>query len=218
MFKKTTSAAVLALALVTAEASLASPVYSNTTTDTLITYVYSAIGADHIGDTVTLEGFHRTVTNASVQFFNLGAGGTFSAALSFWNVGAPVGAQIGASYLLDGLSIGALDILTVTFGNLDLLVPDSVVVTVAISNVASGVDLGLNAFEPPSIGTSDSASIIVGVGNGPAASFSASSTNAGVGNLYLHLEATSVPEPTMLVLSFGAALLVLGAARKKGTQ
>jgi hypothetical protein len=174
------------------------PVYDNSTTDTLITYFYSVGPYSEIGDAVTLGGTDRTLTDASVQFFNLGAaGGTFDATLRFYSLSQnPLG-----SFQNTGLTIGGTDILTVGFTGLNLTVPDAFIFTVGVSNVVAGVDLGLNAFEPPRVGQSDSESIMVDGGTG----LGAASTARGQGNLYFVANAVTpgpsrVPEPSALGL------------------
>jgi hypothetical protein len=209
----------LALALFSASSSWAGIVYDNTTTDTLTTYFYAVPFGNtpfsQIGDSITLGGTDRTLTNAAVQFFNNGSTGTFTATLSFWNVGGPVGSQIGSSYVLNGLSINSLDILTVNFGSLNLLVPTNLIFTVGISNMTAGMDLGLNAFEPPSVGSSNNAQIITGVTSGIVTTFSTGSTGAGLGNLYFQLDATTIPEPSTVTMTAGGITLALLAARKR---
>ncbi len=205
------------LAVSTAPAFGNSIIYDNTTTDTLVTYFYSSGPYTQIGDSVTLGGIDRILNSASIQFFNGGeATGTFSAALSFWNPGSPVGSQVGSSYVLNGLTINGFDILTVTFSNLNLpWSGDGLVFAVAISNVSAGLDLGLNAFEPPKVGSSNNASILVNSGSG----FSTGATAAGQGNLYFALDATSVPEPSTVTMAGGAlAFGLLLAHRRRRSQ
>jgi hypothetical protein len=205
---------ILAFALASAGSSLAMPVYDNTTTDALVTFFYSTGPYTRIGDTVTLGGTDRLLSDASVQFYNNGAAGTFSATFTLWAVGAPVGSQIGSSFLRSGLSIGAQDSLTVNFTNLNVMVPDELVFTVAISDLSStSLELGLNAFQPPTVGSSDSTAIILG----NASTFSTGSPiQSGQGNLYLRLEATAIPEPaTVTTLSVGVAMFGLLAARRR---
>lgn len=205
--------AIFALALLSAASGFAGTIYNNTSTDTLITYFYSGNNATHIGDSITLAGIERTLTSASVQFYNAGSAANFTATLSFWQVGAPVGAQIGSSYVLNGLAIDANGISTVTFGNLNLAVPDNIVFAVSISNATAGSDIGLNAFEPPTVGASNNASLILGTTSGPATTFASAVTASGQGNLYLQLEA--IPEPSTITLFGGAAVLAMVAARKR---
>lgn len=203
--------AVLALSVVSSPV-VGNTIYDNTTTDTLITYFYSTGPFTQIGDSVTLGGTDRFLNSASVQFFNNGAGGTFTASLSFFNPGAPVGSQVGSSYVLNGLSINSLDILTVAFSNLNLQwTGDDLVFAVAISNVGAGMDLGLNAFEPPKVGSSNNGSIIVNSGSG----FSTGATAAGQGNLYFAVDATTVPEPSTVTMAGGALAFGLLLAHRR---
>lgn len=205
---------VAVLAVVMACSSAAAPItlYDNTANDTLVTYLYSAGGFTAIGDAISLAGTERTLNSASVQFFNLGSAGTFSASLTFHDAGSPVGSQIGSSYIIDGISMDALDIRTVTFSNLGLPVPgDGLVFMVAVSNILGDMDLGLNAFAPPSIGSSNSESIIVNDGLG----FLEAATSAGEGNLYFRLDATAIPEPSTLAAAGSALLLGLACMRRR---
>ena len=210
---KTNIGAFFALVLAGASVAQASVVYNNTTTDTLQTFVYSAGAYSQIGDTITLGGTDRTLTDATVQFFNLSdSGGTFSASLRFWNTGGPVGSQIGPTFTVNSQAINSFAIANVTFAGLNLLVPNSLVFTVSVANFGF-TDLGLDAFEPPSVGSSNNAQIITR----DASTFSATATTAGQGNLYLLLNATTVstvPEPSTLVLS-GVAVIGLLAARRR---
>jgi hypothetical protein len=202
------SVAALMSTLALSFPSWSAPVYDNSTTDTLLTYVFSVGAYTEIGDDITLGGTDRTLTDASVQFFNVGSStGTFDATLRFYNLAQnPLG-----SFQNVGLTIGGSDVLTVTFPSLNLTVPDQFIFTVSVSNVAAGLDLGLNAFEPPSVGQSDSGSIMLDDGTG----LTASSTLTGEGNLYFVANARTpgpngVPEPSVLVLV--ALAVVVGSA------
>ena len=210
---KTYFRALFILVLASAGIAQASVVYNNTATDTLQSYLYSAGAYSQIGDTITLGGTDRTLTDATVQFFNLSeSAGTFSASLRFWNTGAPVGSQIGSTFTVNSQAISSFGIANVTFAGLNLVVPNSLVFTVSVANFGF-TDLGLNAFEPPSVGSSDNAQIITR----DASTFSATATTAGQGNLYLLLNATTVstvPEPSTLGLS-GVAVIGLLAARRR---
>src|SRR5262245_39566358 len=79
-------------------------VYSNTTTDTLNTIAYAANGFVELGDQVQLAGTERNATLATVQFFNFGSAGTFDATLRLFEVGSPVGSQIGGNVLVSGIA------------------------------------------------------------------------------------------------------------------
>lgn len=204
-FKMSVAALLSTLALSLPAGS--APVYDNSTTDTLLTYVFSVGAYTEIGDTVTLGGTDRTLTDAAVQFFNVGSStGTFDTTLRFYSLAQiPLG-----SFQSIGVTIGGSDILTVIFPSLNLTVPDQFIFTVAVSNVAAGLDLGLNVFEPPSVGQSDSRSIMLDDGNG----LTASSTPTGEGNLYFVANATTpgpnrVPEPSTLGLT--ALVVAVGA-------
>ncbi|HUE21807.1 MAG TPA: PEP-CTERM sorting domain-containing protein [Bryobacteraceae bacterium] len=196
------------LALACGPGAVAGTVYDNTVTDTLNTISYSTGPYAQIGDQVALGGVDRLLNSASIQFYNNGDAGTFSAIPQFWNLGAPVGAQIGGDYQVDGLAIDASSILTVPFSIPNLEAPDSLIVTVAILNTSAGMDLGLDLFDPPVVGSSDNTALIVNDG-----SFQTSSTPEGLGNLYLGLDATtpdtSAPEPSTGAMLGGLAILAL---------
>jgi hypothetical protein len=201
-----------ALAVAGVSGADAATVYDNTVTDTFNSVFYSTGPYEQIGDFVTLGGVDRTLTAASVQFFNNGDAGTFSAILRFWNPGGPVGTQIGSDYQVDSMAIGATSILTLPFVLPDLIVPDSLIVTVAILNTSAGMDLGLDLFDTPAIGSSDNAALIINDG-----SFQTASAPEGFGNLYLGLDAvtpgTAAPEPSTGAMLGGIAMLALIARR-----
>jgi hypothetical protein len=204
----------LALAIASVSGASAATVYGNTTTDTFNTVFYSTGSYEQIGDLVTLGGVDRVLTAAYVQFFNNGDAGTFSAILRFWNLGAPVGTQIGGDYQVDETSIDALSVLTVPFSLPSLLVPDSLIFSVQIFNTTAGMDLGLNFFDPPTVGSSGNTALIV-----KDESFQTSITPEGLGNLYLGLDATSgapetsTPEPSTGTMLSGIAILVFLSRR-----
>jgi hypothetical protein len=200
-----------ALAFASVSGAAAGTVYENTVTDTLNTVFYSTGPYAQIGDQVTLGGVDRDLTGASAQFFNNGVAGTFSAILRFWNTGTPVGAQIGGDYQVDGLAINAASVLTVPFSLPNLAVPDSLIVTVAILNTSAGMDLGLDLFDPPVVGSSDNSALIINNG-----SFQTASAPAGLGNLYLGLDAVTsdtAPEPSTGAMLAVVAFLAIIARR-----
>src|SRR5258708_5996611 len=114
----------------------ASTVYSNTLTDTLQAVFYSPAPYSRIGDLITLGGIDRTATSATAEFFNTGSvAGTFDAVLRFYDVGAPVGAEIGSGFSATGISVASLNVVDVVFSNLgNVFLPDSVVFTLEVSN------------------------------------------------------------------------------------
>jgi hypothetical protein len=205
---KTLQFLLLAFALCLAPAS-ASVIYSNTESNTFITAYYSQDNYLEIGDRITLAGADRQVTSARLMFYNAGLStGTFDAILRFYQVGGPVGPQIGGDYSLTGLSIGSNVDLTVVFNNLnlDLTGFNEVIFTVAVLNVSNGLDLGLDFFESPNtgIGSSDALFYIVRGANG----FTTSDTKLDIDNLYFELQAQPVPEPsTVVMISLAGAAL-----------
>ncbi|MBY0505039.1 MAG: PEP-CTERM sorting domain-containing protein [Bryobacteraceae bacterium] len=200
----------LVLALASASYARAEIVYNNTTTDTFDTYLFSVYGANMLGDAISLDGLARSVSSASVQFYNnsINSNGSFSATLRFYNTGSPVGAQLGPAYTLNNLAIGAMSILTATFSNLNTTVPNNLVFAVSVSNVSPGLDLGLTAFNPPTVGTSDNSALILQIGS----TFSTGAPLSGSGNLYFRLDA--VPEPGTLALSVVALAYVAARLRR----
>jgi hypothetical protein len=188
-------------------------VFSNTTTDLLEAQVYSASGYTQIGDILTLGGVARALTDATFQFYNDANAGTFEATLQFWNVVAPddigdnpVGAQIGSNYTVTGIEIDSGAEQNVTFTLPNLVVPDTVIATVAIGNLTGGVDPGLENYDPPTIGSSDNTTFVAS--NGTAFQVIGPQLD-GSGNFYVELDAatpsSSTPEPaTWMLLAIAA--------------
>ena len=204
---------IVALFVTFASVSIANAgvVFNNTATDTGFTQVYSSLGVTQIGDTVTLGGTDRFLSSATVQFFDDAAAGTFAATLRFYNVGAPVGAQIGSAYTVTGQSIAANGIANVTFFGLSLTVPNNVVFTVQVSNVTGGADLGLNVFDPPTVGSASNSTFIDSIDG---TTFATRNAAAGQGNFYLQLN--TVPEPSALAIAaLGLGLGFFATLRKK---
>lgn len=195
--------ALLFAGLVTSTALQATPVYDNTTTDTLDTVVYSTGAYTEIGDQIHLAGTERSATSATAQLYNLGSGGSFDATLNLYGVvaGNPgVGSLLG-SFTAAGQVLASNGILDVNWLLAGLALPDDLFFTVSLGNVLSGMDLGLNVFNPPTIGSSSGQFLIVNGSSG----FAQASTGSGHDNIYFRLDAASanaVPEP-------GSAGLVL---------
>jgi hypothetical protein len=198
----------------------ASVTYSDTTTDTGGTVFFSTGPYTQIGDEITLGGTDRLATSATAQLFNGGSSsGTFDAMLTFFAVGSPVGAQVGSPFTVTGTSIAPSGVATVTFGNLNSLsVPDSLIFTIAVSNVSAGLDLALTMFDPPTIGSSDPTFFIVNDGT----SFSTASTlGAFPDNFYFSLTAnpsvSPIPEPASWILA-SAGLALAGLKMRAAKQ
>lgn len=212
--EKTSS--IFLLALLAAPLAPAGVIYDNSANDIGQSFFWSS-GWDELGDQITLGGTDRSVTSAQLQLFNLGAAGTFDATLRFYNVGSPVGSGLGEFTLTtlaapDFSTTGGVFNLTFSTGGVTL--PDDVIFTLAVFNQSSGVDLGLNLFDPPVFGSSDSGFAIRRQGT----SFSLES-GADL-NYYLVLDASSgaaVPEPGAVWLVMGG--IALGVVRRgKRTQ
>lgn len=205
------------LALVCAATGRAATVYDNTTTDSGDVFPYTSGFSSYsqIGDTVTLAGTNRFLTSAQIQLFNNSLNsGTYDATLYFWQVGSPVGGLLG-SFTRTGISIGAFGFPNVDFTNLNLTVPDSLVFTVAVSNVSAGLNLGMGLYTGPTFGSSNPGTLITATGQ----TFSQGVAGNGLGNSYLRLTAdpvtSSVPEPSTFSMTGGAALLLLCAVRRR---
>jgi hypothetical protein len=195
-------------------AALGTITYSNTTTDTLQDISYAANGFTRIGDEITLAGTDRLATSAVVQFFSDGSAGTFDATLELFNVGSPVGAQIGSGATVTGISVAGDpngDEVNVTFTLPNLLVPDSLIFAVSIANLSSGAAIdGLELDDPVTIGSSDPTFAVANSGSGL-------TTVGTLDNVFFELNATSssaVPEPATAGLA-GSALLALALRRRR---
>jgi hypothetical protein len=187
--------------------ALATTVYSNTATDTLNTSFFSSGPYLGLGDQILLAPGDRLTTDATVQFFNNGSSGTFDAILRLYQVGSPVGAQIGTDFLATGISAPSLGVFNVVFDTGSTLVPDELVFVVFLSNVSSGVDLGLNMFEPPTIGSSDNTFAMANGG-----SFTQLLTQNE--NVFFELNA-STPEPGAFGMVGGGMIAAFLAVRRR---
>jgi hypothetical protein len=180
--------------------------YDNTTTDTFDTILYS-LGPPYtaLGDQIQLISA-GTADQAKVELFNNGEAGTFDAELSIFDVGSPVGSLLGSFDLTDISSVGS-DVIDLTFDlGAGLTVPEDLIFTVSVSNMSPNMDLGVDMFEPPTVGSSDNSFMIVQSGG----VYSELGTNSE--NVYFQLSGTtgaSVPEPSGLTL-LGTGLLVMG--------
>lgn len=185
--------------------------YDNTTTDTLDTVLYSTGPYVALGDQIHLISA-GTANQANVQMFNNGAAGSFDAELDFFNVGSPVGSSLG-SFNLTGIPSVGSDVIDLTFGLGGLTVPQDLVFTVSVNNMSPNMDLGVNMFEPPTVGTSDN-SFMIAATAGPA--LSELGTNSE--NVYFQLSGTAgvseAPEVSSLTL-LGTGLLVMGLSARR---
>jgi hypothetical protein len=189
--------------------------YQNTDTDQLFSVFYST-GYTEIGDQLQLTG-SSTLTSLDAQFYNAGDDATFDAVLRFYFVGSPVGAAIGGPFTVTNISIASGTSQTVSFLNLaNILVPQNVIATLAAVNVSTGGDIGVNFFDPPSVGSSSNQFFIANDGSGLAQA----STNMDIDNLYFSVESTAVPEPGTLTMALAGTVLLglrfLRQARSKG--
>ncbi len=187
----------------------ATVLYDNTTTDTFDTVFYFSGPYTALGDQIQLISA-GTATQAEVEMFNNGDAGTFDAELDFYNVGSPVGSLLGSFDLTDIASVGS-DVIDLTFDlGAGLSVPQDLIFTVSVSNTSPNMDLGVDMFEPPTVGSSDNTFMIAESGG----VFSQLGTNSE--NVYFQLSGTanvSTPEASSLTL-LGTGLLVLGIAAR----
>jgi hypothetical protein len=119
---------------------------------------------------------------------------------------------------VNGISITGLDLndpasglATVIFPDLNVAVPDDLIFALSVSNISTGsADLGVELYDPPTIGSSDNGLYISAVGS----TFSNVRVQTpGFGNLNFSLTAT--PEPaTLSIIAAGLAVLALASRRK----
>jgi hypothetical protein len=169
--------------------------YDNTTTDTMDTVLYSIGSYTALGDQLHLIS-PGLATQAEVQMFNIGNAGTFDAELDFFQVGDPVGSQLGAFHLTGIASTGS-DVIDMNFDLGAMLnVPQDIVFTVSISNPTAGMDLGLDMFDPPTAGSSDNTFMIAESGG------TYSQLPVSGENVYFQLSGTAsaAPEPSGLAM------------------
>lgn len=196
-------------------------IYDNSASDSGDTIFFSTGPYTGIGDQVTMGGTDRRSTTASVQFYNAGSAGTFDATLRFYGIGVPIGAPLFVDFLVAGINAPELDIFTVSFDTGSVIVPEEFVFLVSVSNVASGLDLGLNLYRAP-VTTGDSSTSFVIV---KTSSFSqlAAGTDS---NLFFQLQAedvpsltgsapqAEVPEPSSVLLSALGIVSLAGIRRR----
>lgn len=207
---KTCSYLLVVLCLVTGVCR-AAPVYDNTSVDTFNSVMFST-GYVQLGDQVQLAAPSH-LASLETQFFNLGDETAFDATLSFYRTGTLT--QIGSSFTVTGLLIGAFESLNVVFSNLGgLEVPADVIVMLLIGNLSGNGDLGLNLFDGPTVGSSSNQSYFANAGAG--AGLEEVSTLLDVDNVYFQISAVStptqdVPEPSTiwLVLALMPGLVCL---------
>jgi hypothetical protein len=145
--------------------------------------------------------------------YNNGDAGTFDAELNFFPVGSPFGTPIGSSTVTGVTSLG-LDVIDMTFDlGGGLVVPQAVIFTVSVSNESPGMELGVDMYEPPTVGSSDNSFMIaesMGV-------YSQLDTNSE--NVYFELSGTgelAAPEPSSpALLAIGLLLIGLAVSARK---
>jgi hypothetical protein len=186
----------------------ATTLYGNTQHDQGDTLFYSSGAYSELGDQILLVGDSRNLTSATLQLFNGQSAGVFDATLRFYlvgsGVGVPVGSPFGAPVTLLDQSAPALSPFDLTFNLPGISVPDQFILTLAVTNVRGGADLGLDLFDPPQVGSSSSTFLITKDASGFARTF----TPNNDANIYLEL--TGVPEPATGRLTAVLLLAALG--------
>ena len=189
--------------------------YNNTTSDTGDTVLYSAGPYSALGDQIQLVSA-GTANQAEMELYNNGVAGTFDAELDLFAAGSPVGAQLG-SFDLTGIASVGSDVLDLTFNLGGVTVPQNLVFTVTINKASPNMDLGLDMFEPPTVGSSDNSFMIAATGG---TTFFQIGTNSE--NVYFLLSGqaqsnnSAAPEASSSTLLGAGLLLVgIGAWRKR---
>lgn len=166
--------------------------YQNTDTDTFYSAFFSTQPYTQIGDRVQLVAGGR-LGSLQTQFFNGGDDASFDATMLLYSVSGSSYSQIGSAVLRSNLAIGSGQVLNVDFDILGgVEVPDDLVVMFAVGNVSAGGDIGLNFFDPPTVGQSQNSFFLSNDGSG----IVETSTLQDIDNLYLRIETVNaVPEP-----------------------
>jgi hypothetical protein len=187
-------------------------VFLNTTTDTADTLIYSNLFVTQFGDQIHLAGTERVATFALVQLFNQGDAGTADVTLRLFNVGAPVGGQIGPDFVQTGVAVSGVT--NVGFNLPNLAVPDDLIFTVSFGNQIGGVNIvGLDMFEPPTVGSSDN-TFAIGFDGTSFGTYSTIGFDSSLNeNVFFELDANS-PEPGTLGL-VAAALGIAAVVRRR---
>ena len=171
--------------------------YDNTLKPTYDTVLYSVGPYLALGDQVQLIS-PGVADQAKIELFNNGGAGTFDVDLDLFQVDSPVGALIGSA-ALTGIATTGRDVLDLTFPLANFAVPQNFIFTVSVANQnpvnpSVPLDLGVDMFEPPDIGTSDNGFMIA---ENTAMQFLQLATNSE--NVYFQISgtpSTAVPEPS----------------------
>ena len=197
----------------------ATVLYDNTnpSANTFDTVLYSVGPYTALGDQI------QTISSglgdqAAVELFNNGGAGTFDLELDLFDVGSPVGAELG-SFDLTGISTTGGDVLDLTFALGGLALPQNLIFALRPLNQnpadpTDPLDLGVDMFEPPDVGSSDNTFMIA---ESTSLMYEALGTNSE--NVYFQLTGTptaGVPEPSFTGL-MGLSLLGVLAYRRRRT-
>jgi hypothetical protein len=183
--------------------------YDNTASPTFDTIFYSGGQFVALGDQIQLASA-GTADGASVELFNNGPAGTFDAELDLFTVGSPVGTLLGSS-TVTGINTVGLDVLDFSFNFATAIaVPQNLIFTITLSNQTPGLDLGVDMFEPPTVGSSDNTFMIAATAGPVCSQFTTNNEN-----VYFQLTGdAAAPEPSSVML-LGAGLLIIGIARRR---
>lgn len=190
--------------------------YDNTVTPTFDTVFYSVGPYLALGDQIALIS-PGIADQAEVELFNDGGAGTFDLDLDLFDVGSPVGSLLGSAALSD-IRTGGGDVLDLTFSLPDVTVPQDVIFTVSVNNQnpddpTAPIDLGVDMFEPPDVGSSDNTFMIAEEPSGQYIQLTTTSEN-----VYFQLSGTPVttaPDPATVTLSALGLLGVVVRSRRR---
>ncbi len=169
--------------------------------------VGTAMSPAEVGDTITLSGTERLLTQATVYFIKPEPGtGSGAITLRFFEPGSPVGASLG-SFTQSFTNVSGFTQLV--FPNLNLVLPNTVAVSVSVS--------APNLYTVPFRGTS-----VGSTGDTYFTSPDGINYNqfnfAGILSVPVRLEAVAVPEPTAATLiGFSLVLGALNVRRRRRT-
>jgi len=188
--------------------------YSNVTNNTGFTDSFIQNGLVEAGDQITLNtpnSFFAAQTAETSLFNSAGDGGTADVTLRLYAVDAlnNLGPLLLSSTLV-GFNIAADTSAPLTFANLNTIVPSTLVWTLSYTTT-DPIALELEAFDPPTVGSSDNTTVWWDTGSG----LTLTSPGFDTENYNFQLSGADVPEPGCLILTiFGIAGLSAGRLRR----